>query len=164
MNWIILSGKQAVMKVANNISIHIEGGYLQISGQIPVVDAGTEIEPFIRELKFQLFGDAQTVNDQPAPIVPRDLDEKDAAKYIGRSVSFLRCCRYGGKNKAGERGPKYTRISQRCIRYPAHELDKWLESHRLYGACCEEEVTQAKGRQENSRRHRPKRGETECPT
>ncbi|MDR1020838.1 MAG: hypothetical protein LBL73_08770 [Synergistaceae bacterium] len=164
MSRIILSGKQAVMKVPNNISIHIEGGYLQISGQIPVVDASMEIEPFIRELKFQLFGDSQTVNGRPASIVPKDLDEKDAAKYIGRSVSFLRGCRYGGKNKGGDRGPKYTRVSQRCIRYPVHELDKWLEKCRLYGACCEEEVQPAKGRQENPRCRRPRRGEAECPT
>jgi hypothetical protein len=130
--------------VANNISIRIEGGILQISAQMSVVNAGVEIESFIRELKFQLFGDAQTKNEQPASIAPRDLDEKDAAKYIGRSVSFLRDCRYGGKNKGKRRGPKYTRVSQRCIRYPVQELDKWLESCRLYGACCEEEVHPAK--------------------
>jgi hypothetical protein len=132
----------------NSVNVHIEGGYLQISGQIPVVNAGEEIESFISELKFQLFGDAQTKNEQPASIAPRDLDEKDAAKYIGRSVSFLRDCRYGGKNKGKRRGPKYTRVSQRCIRYPIHELDKWLESCRLYDTCCEEEVFQAKTGQE----------------
>jgi len=134
------------MKVPNNISIHIEGGYLQITAQMSVVNASVEIESFIRELKFQLFGDTQTKNEQPASIAPRDLDEKDAAKYIGRSVSFLRDCRYGGKNKGKRRGPKYTRVSQRCIRYPILELDKWLENCRLYDACCEEEVQPAKSR------------------
>jgi hypothetical protein len=162
MNRIILSEKQVVMKVPNNISIRIEGGYLQISAQMSVVNAGAEIEPFIRELKFQLFGDAETINDQPAPIAPRDLDEKDAAKYIGRSVSFLRDCRYGGKNKGKRRGPKYTRISQRCIRYPVQELDKWLESCRLYGSCCEEEIQSEKTRQENPRRKQTERGEEGC--
>jgi hypothetical protein len=146
MNRIILSGKQVVMKVPNNVNIHIEGGYLQISGQIPVVNAGAELESFIRELKFQLFGDARTkdVNEQSVSIAPKDLDEKAAAKYIGRSVSFLRDCRYGGKNKGKHRGPKYTRISQRCIRYPVQELDKWLENHSLYDSCCEEEVQPGK--------------------
>jgi hypothetical protein len=66
------------------------------------------------------------------------LNEKDAAKYIGRSVSFLRSCRYDGKKSGQSRGPKYTRDSQRCIRYPVKELDKWLENRYLYGACCEE--------------------------
>jgi hypothetical protein len=124
--------------VSNSISIHIEGGYLQISGQIPVVNAGAEIESFIRELKRQLFGNEQAENDQLAPLAPRDLNEKDAAKYIGRSVSFLRSCRYDGKKNGQSRGSKYTRDSQRCIRYPVKELDKWLENRYLYGACCEE--------------------------
>jgi hypothetical protein len=152
------------MEVPNNVSIHIEGGHLQISGQIPVINAGAELESFIRELKFQLFGDAQTkgVNEQPVSIAPKDLDEKDAAKYIGRSVSFLRDCRYGGKNKGKRRGPKYTRISQRCIRYPVQELDKWLESHSLYGSCCEEEVQPDKKGLEKPRHRQIKRGEEEC--
>jgi hypothetical protein len=133
-----------VIKVTNNISIHIEGGFLQIRGQIPVVNANEEIEFFVQELKFQLFGDAQAKKDQSAALAPKDLDEKDAAKYIGRSVSFLRGCRYSGQNKGKDRGPKYTRVSPRCIRYPVHELDKWLENCRLYGACCEEGVWPAK--------------------
>jgi hypothetical protein len=128
------------MKVPNNISIHIEGGYLQIRGQIPVVNANEEIESFIQDLKFQLFGEGRAKMTHPASPAPRDLDEKDAAKYIGRSVSFLRECRYGGKSRSKDRGPKYTRVSPRCIRYPVYELDKWLENCRLYGACCEEEV------------------------
>jgi hypothetical protein len=139
------------MKVSNNINIRIEGGYLQISAQMSVVNAGVEIESFIRELKFQLFGDAQTKTEQLVPIAPKDLDEKDAAKYIGRSVSFLRDCRYGGKNKGKRRGPKYTRISQGCIRYPIRELDKWLESCRLYDSCCEDEIQPKNTGQEKTR-------------
>jgi hypothetical protein len=142
------------MKVSNNISIRIEGGYLQICGQIPVAHAGEEIEPFIQDLKFQLFGKGETKNTQNAhtpSLASRDLDEKDAAKYIGRSVSFLRSCRYSGKNKGKDRGPKYTRVSPRCIRYPVHELDKWLENCRLYGACCEE-VQPAKSKTNPHRR------------
>jgi hypothetical protein len=144
--------KQAVMKVSHNISIHIEEGFLQIRGQIPVANAGSEIESFIRELKFQLFGDAEAKNgqsnDRPAHVVPKDLNEKDAAKYIGRTVSFLRSCRYGGKNKEQRRGPKYARDSQRCIRYPVKELDRWLENRELYDACCEEGSCLAMGKAE----------------
>jgi hypothetical protein len=128
-----------VVKVPNNINIHIEGGYLQISGQIPVLNAGGEIESFVRELKFQLFGEEQPEkSNHPNPLAPKDLNEKNAAKYIGRSVSFLRDCRYKGKNNGQERGPKYTRDSERCIRYPVKELDKWLEKRKLYSSCCEE--------------------------
>jgi hypothetical protein len=132
------------MKVSNNINIHIEGGYLQISAQIPVVSAGSEMESFIRELKFQVFGDDEANNDRPASLAPKDLNEKDAAKYIGRTVSFLRNCRYRGGKNGQERGPKYTRDSQRCIRYPVKELDKWLENRDLYGACCEEDIWSAR--------------------
>jgi hypothetical protein len=140
MDRIILSGKQVVMTMSNNISIHIEGGYLQISGQIPVASAGTEIESFVRELKFQLFGEKQPEKGHSSALSPQDLNEKEAAKYIGRSISFLRGCRYNGKHNGQDRGPKYTRDSKRCIRYPVRELDRWLESRRLYSACCEEEI------------------------
>jgi hypothetical protein len=136
------------MKVSNNISIHIEGGYLQISCQIPVVNAGSEIESFIRELKFQVFGDEKVKNEQPASLAPKDLNEKDAAKYIGRTVSFLRNCRYRRGKNAQERGPKYARDSQRCIRYPVKELDKWLENRDLYVACCEEDIWAARAKAE----------------
>jgi hypothetical protein len=154
--------KQVVMKVANNISIHIEGGYLQISGQVPVASAGAEIESFIRELKFQVFGEAQAQNDCPPPPSPKDLNEKDAAKYIGRSVSFLRSCRYKGKHHGRDPGPKYARDSERCIRYPVSELDNWLESRRLYRACCEEARPAGSGI-ENPCCRQLTRGEVGCP-
>jgi hypothetical protein len=127
-----------VVKVPKNINICIEGGYLQISAQIPVVNAGDEIDSFVRELKFQLFGEKQPESDHPKPLAPKDLNEKDAAKYIGRSLSFLRDCRYKGKKNGQERGPKYTRDSERCIRYPVKELDRWLETRKMYSSCCEE--------------------------
>jgi hypothetical protein len=117
-----------VMTMPNNISIHIEGGYLWISGQIPVASAGAEIDSFIQELKFQLFGENQPKNDHPKPLAPKDLNEKDAAKYIGRSVSFLRDCRYKGKKSGQERGPKYTRDSERCIRYPVKNWTSGLKA------------------------------------
>ena len=37
-----------------------------------------------------------------------------------------------------QRFPKYTRDSERSIRYPLEELDKWLASRALYEATCEE--------------------------
>jgi hypothetical protein len=127
-------------KVAKNIDIHIEGGYLQINGRIPVATASEELESFVRELKFQLFGE-KSGEGEPEHLAPKDLNEKDAARYIGRSVSFLRTCRYEERKGMRDKGPKYTRDSARCIRYPVKELDKWLQSKRLYSVCREENAT-----------------------
>jgi hypothetical protein len=124
-------------KLAKNIDIHIEGGYLQIKGRIPVATAGEELESFVSELKFQLFGE-RSRDDQSQNLVPKDLNEKDAARYIGRSVSFLRSCRYGERKGMRDKGPRYTRDSERCIRYPVKELDKWLMNRKLYYSGREE--------------------------
>ena len=123
--------------MAKNIEIHIDGGYLRINGRIPVATASEELESFVRELKFQLFGE-KSKEGQSENFAPKDLNEKDAARYIGRSVSFLRTCRYEERKGMRDKGPKYTRDSARCIRYPVKELDKWLQSKRLYSVCREE--------------------------
>jgi hypothetical protein len=120
------------------IDIRIEGGFLQITGRISVISADEDLEAFVRELKFQLFGEKETRRDNGQAPGPKDLNEKDAAIYIGRSVSFLRTCRYKGRKSGQDKGPKYTRDSARCIRYPVRELDRWLERKHLYSACCEE--------------------------
>ena len=123
--------------MAKNIEINIDGGYLRINGRIPVATASEELESFVRELKFQLFGE-KSKEGQSENFAPKDLNEKDAARYIGRSVSFLRTCRYEERKGMRDKGPKYTRDSARCIRYPVKELDKWLQSKRLYTMCREE--------------------------
>jgi hypothetical protein len=129
------------MIVANNISINFEGGYFQITGRISVAGAAENFESFIRELKFQLFGeDAPEDESAATKLAPKDLNEKDAARYIGRSVSLLRSYRYKGKGAGKDIGPKYTRDSGRYIRYPVNELDNWLEARQLYSACCEEQI------------------------
>ncbi|MDR1482271.1 MAG: helix-turn-helix domain-containing protein [Synergistaceae bacterium] len=125
--------------MAKNISINIEDGYLHIKGHIPVVDADEELESFVRELKFQLFG--KSLEEKSSPVLAaRSLNEKDAAKYIGMSVSFLRERRYKGKDKKSGRGPKYMRDSKHRIRYLVKELDEWLEQRMQYSSCCEEEI------------------------
>ena len=126
--------------MAGSFDTHIEKGYLRISAQIPLVSTGEEIETFIRELKFQLLGDKKVKDYGPINLPPQELNEKDAARYIGRTVSFLRSCRYAGKTTNGDRGPKYTRGTKRSIRYPVKELDKWLGNLHLYSASCEEEI------------------------
>ena len=124
--------------MAGNFNINVEKGYLLIDAQIPLASASEEIEAFIHELKLQLLGDKKMRDHRPMNMPPQELNEKDAARYIGRSVSFLRSCRYAGKTKSGDRGPKYTRNTKRSIRYPVKELDKWLANLRLYSASCEE--------------------------
>ena len=126
--------------MAGNFNFHIEKGYLQINAQIHLVSAGEEIEAFVHELKSQLLGDKKLKDYRPANLPPQELNEKDAARYIGRTVSFLRNCRYAGKTKNGDRGPMYTRGTKRSIRYPVKELDRWLASLNLYSASCEEEI------------------------
>jgi hypothetical protein len=126
--------------LAENFNTYIEKGYLRIDAKISLANAGEEIEGFINELKFQLLGDKKLKKHQPLNLPTQELNEKDAARYIGRTVSFLRACRYAGKTKKGERGPRYTRGTKRSIRYPVKELDKWLANLHLYSASCEEEI------------------------
>jgi hypothetical protein len=113
--------------MAKGVNIKIEGGFLQISAQISMANAGEEIETFVRELRFQLFGSEDGGSVSLDNLAPRDLNEKDAAIYIDRSVSFLRDCRCNCKNGIKYVGPKYTRDSSRRIRYPVIELDRYLE-------------------------------------
>ena len=126
--------------MSESFNIHIEKGYLRIDAHIPLISSAEEIEAFIHELKFQLLGDKKLKDYRPINLPPQDLNEKDAAKYIGRSVSFLRSCRYAGKTINGNRGPKYSRGTKRSIRYPVKELDKWLTNLHLYSASCEEGI------------------------
>jgi len=121
--------------MAGNFNIRIEKGCLRIDAQISLLSAGEEIEAFIHELKLQLLGDKKLKDHRPINLPPQELNEKDAARYIGRTVSFLRSCRYAGMTK---KGPKYTRGTKRSIRYPVKELDKWLANLHLYSASCEE--------------------------
>jgi len=122
----------------NNINIYVEGGYLQINCQVPVTSTSDDIAAFIEELKFHMFGREQNTDVRPIAYAPRELNEKDAARYIGRSLSYLRSFRLNGKNRRRENGPKYTRDTARCVRYPVKELDTWLENRKLYSSSCEE--------------------------
>ena len=55
----------------------------------------------------------------------RLLREKPAAKYMDLSVRTLQAWRHRGG------GPRFIRISSRCIRYRKSDLDEWLESRRV---------------------------------
>ncbi|MGE3319848.1 MAG: helix-turn-helix transcriptional regulator [Candidatus Berkiella sp.] len=58
----------------------------------------------------------------------RCLTEKEAAHYIGMSVSFLRRDRMEGVIGNRTPGPKWLKIG-RSVRYLKEELDQWLENH-----------------------------------
>jgi predicted DNA-binding transcriptional regulator AlpA len=64
------------------------------------------------------------------PIKPRCLTTRDAARYLGLSVSLLRKYRLMGPDDPGTHGPKFIRISQQLIVYDIKELDAWVESFK----------------------------------
>lgn len=120
------------------INVSVEKGFLRVVGEIPVTSTKEELEGFILEINCRLLGNKEMPKAPSFGLCTRELTEADAAIYIGRSRSFLRSCRHEGKKGKRPRGPKYTRDSERSIRYPVVELDKWLASRALYEASCEE--------------------------
>lgn len=54
----------------------------------------------------------------------KTIQERDAARYIGMSVAWLRQGRQRG------RGPAYIQAG-RAIRYRVSDLDAWLDAHRV---------------------------------
>lgn len=120
------------------INVSVEKGFLRVVGEIPVASTKEELEAFISDINWRLLGDKETQKAPSFGLLRKELTEADAAIYIGRSRSFLRSCRHEGKKGKRPRGPKYTRDSERSIRYPVEELDKWLASRALYEASCEE--------------------------
>jgi hypothetical protein len=128
------------MSVSNNVSIRFEKGVFRISAEIPVTRAREAIESIVGELNSQLLGEDQFAAGQTAKVAPKVLDEKDAAKYIGRSVSFLRTCRYKGRRGELDAGPKYIRLRNKFIAYPVTDLDEWLSHNERFSTCFEEKV------------------------
>jgi hypothetical protein len=124
----------------NNIGIHFEKGVFRVSAEIPVAGAKEAIELLVCELNLQLLGDEKGPAGQPANIPPKMLNERDAAIYIGRSVSFLRTCRYKAKRGEADAGPRYVRLRNKFILYPVKELDDWLNRNRLFSSCLEEKI------------------------
>lgn len=123
------------------VNVSVDHGFLRVLGEIAVASSKEELEAFVAEINWKLLGD-QKISKLPSfGLAARELTEADAAIYIGRSKSFLRKCRIEGRVGKRQRGPKYTRDSQRSIRYPVDELDKWLASRNRYEAVCEEEMT-----------------------
>jgi hypothetical protein len=122
------------------VNVCIDKGCLRVIGEISVSSSKEDLEAFVSEISLKLLGDKKKPKLPSFGLMKKELTEADAAIYIGRSKSFLRKCRMAGKAGTFQRGPKYTRDSERCIRYPVDELDKWLASRAKYEANCE--VTQ----------------------
>lgn len=57
----------------------------------------------------------------------RALNEREAAAYIGMSVSYLRRDRHEGPTGNRTPGPRWRQIGARTIRYMREDLDAWLE-------------------------------------
>lgn len=57
------------------------------------------------------------------------VNEKEAAKYIGMSVSFLRQARCDGPTANRTPGPVFYKLGI-SVRYRVSDLDTWLEQHR----------------------------------
>jgi len=126
-----------VKRVESAISVCVEKGCLRVIGEIPVASGKNELEAFVSEIHLMLLGNKKLPKTPSFGLTKKELTEADAAVYIGRSKSFLRKCRMEGNVGKHQRGPKYTRDSARCIRYPVDELDKWLASRKKYEANCE---------------------------
>ena len=58
------------------------------------------------------------------------MNEREAARYIDLSVSFLRQSRMNGDRRSRTPGPPFVRIG-RSIRYRVEDLDRWLLEHRV---------------------------------
>jgi hypothetical protein len=121
----------------NAINVRVEKGCLRVVAEIPVTSSREELVAFVSEICLQLLGDKKLPRLPSFGFETKELTESDAAIYIGRSKSFLRKCRSNGSFGRKYRGPKYTRVSERCIRYPVDELDKWLANRTKYEANCE---------------------------
>ena len=127
-----------MIDMTSAINVSVEKGFLRVIGEIPVTSTKEELEAFVSDINWRLLGDKEMPKPPSFGLHIRELTEADAAIYIGRSRSFLRACRREGKKGKRPRGPKYTRDSERSIRYPVEELDKWLSSRALYEVSCEE--------------------------
>ena len=79
--------------------------------------------------------DRATVKTEPAIMLPALLTERDAAAYIGVSVSYLRQARTKGAPGTRTAGPPFIRLDSfgtkggrngGRVMYPRADLDEWL--------------------------------------
>ncbi len=138
VNHAKISMLRDVICVKSAVSVSVEKGFLRVIGEISIGSSKKDMEAFVAEIQWNLLGDKELSQTPSFGLSSRELCEADAAIYIGRSKSFLRNCRREGKKGKRPRGPKYTRASERSIRYPVEELDKWLANCARYEVTREE--------------------------
>ena len=63
-------------------------------------------------------------------IHPIAIDEKDASRYIGMSIAYLRRSRMEGNHNNQTPAPPFIKIG-RSVRYLVSDLDDWLLAHRI---------------------------------
>ena len=61
-------------------------------------------------------------------VLVKAFNEKEAAKYIAMSVSFLQKDRMNGALPGRTLGPRYAKMGKRVV-YLREDLDAWLEKH-----------------------------------
>jgi hypothetical protein len=125
------------MLVESAISVCVDRGCLRVVGEISVASSKEDLEAFLSEISLKLLGEKKKPKLPSFGLSVKELTEAEAAIYIGRSKSFLSKCRRNGRAGKFLRGPKYTRDTARCIRYPVNELDIWLANRKKYEANCE---------------------------
>jgi len=59
------------------------------------------------------------------------LTEKEAAKYISMSRSFLSKDRMNGYRYGHKYGPEFVKSGRRSIRYLIKDLDEWINKNRV---------------------------------
>jgi hypothetical protein len=119
------------------VSVHVEKGCLRVIGEISIASDREALEAFIAEINMKLLGDSKKPKLPSFSMAAKELAEADASIYIGRSRAFLKKCRLDGSTGGRSRGPRFTRDSARCVRYPIDELDKWLAGRARYETNCE---------------------------
>lgn len=69
--------------------------------------------------------------DTPPDDDTRMLSEREAARYIGMSMSFLAKDRSNGYRYGITQGPEFVRSGRRTIRYRITDLDAWIMKNRV---------------------------------
>lgn len=128
-----------MIRVNSAISVSVDNGFLRVIGEISIGGSKKEKEAFVSEIQWNLLGDHKELppNALLRSAFTRALRGRRRNLHRTLKIVFVQL---PPRREKGERsrGPKYTRTSERAIRYPIDELDKWLANRERYEACCEE--------------------------
>lgn len=74
------------------------------------------------------FRNGQGPQEEKRTVAPVLFTEREAARYIGMSRSFLRKARMEGDRKNRTPAPPFVRVGSRAIRYRVSDLDAWIDA------------------------------------